>query len=139
MALLYGLLRVFAFALMKKATWKHRRAKSRLEKADKAFREIENACKAEEVASGRPANFASQFKMMKQFELRDAANGRWKLAAQKMKKREKVSNWLKTATGKKVPYAFGLVDMTLALGIYQWVIAEPTRVQLISELAAKVW
>ena len=139
MALLYGLLRVIAFALMKKATWKHKRAKSRLEKADKSFREIENACKAEEVASGRQANFASQFKMMKQFEIRDAANGRWKLAAKKMKKREKLAAWLKTATGKKVPYAFGLVDMALALGVYQWVIADPTRVQLISELVAKVW
>ena len=90
MALLYGLLRVIAFALMKKATWKHRRAKSRLEKADKAFREIENSCKAEEVASGRQANFASQFKMMKLFEARDAANARWKFAANKMRKREQL-------------------------------------------------
>lgn len=139
MALLYGLLRVIAFALMKKATWKHRRAKTRLEKADKSFREIENSCKAEEVASGRQANFASQFKMMKQFEVRDTANGRWKLAAKKMKKRVKLANWLKNVTGKKVPYAIGLVDMALAFGVYQWVISDPTRIQLISELASKVW
>ncbi len=138
MALLYGLMRVIAFALLQKATWTHRRAKSRLEAADKSFRKIENSCKAEEVASGRPANFASQFKLMKLYELRDLANQRWKLAANRMKKRQKLASGLKAWTGKKVPYVFGVIDMVLALYVHQWVLAEPERLELISQLVSKV-
>lgn len=138
MALLYGLLRAIAFALTKKATWKNRRAKSRLEKADKAFREIENACKAEEVASGRPANFASQFKLMKLFEVRDRANERWKIAANRMKKRTQLTNRLKGFSGRKLPYAIGLIDMGLGFSAYHWVISDPDRVELISQLVSKL-
>ena len=138
MALLYGLMRAIAFALLIKANWKHRRAKFRLEKADKAFREIENSCKAEEVASGRPANFASQFKLMKLFEVRDSTNERWKLAANRLNKREKFSAWLKSWNGKKVPYAFGLIDMALALSAHQWVTADPDRLETISRLLSTI-
>ena len=119
MALVYLFLRAIAFALMKKADWKQRRAKSKLEKADKMFREIENACKAEEVRVGRPANFASQFKLMKLFEMRDAADDRWKSAAVRSKRRTRFSNWLAKASGKKLPYAFGVVDMVLGLQIFK--------------------
>ena len=101
MALIYGLMRVIAFALLEKASWQHRRARTRLENADKKFCEIETSCKAEEVANGRPANFTSQFKLMKLFEVRDAASDRWKVAAKRLRKSERRSTWVKSWNGKK--------------------------------------
>lgn len=120
MALIFVMLRALAFVLMKKASWKQNRAKNRLERADKAFKEIENACKAEEVRVGRPANFAAQFKMMKQFEVRAAADENWKKAASKHKKRARFSNWLAATKGRFVPYAIGLVDMVTALTLFNY-------------------
>lgn len=120
MALIFVMLRALAFVLMKKANWKQNRAKNRLERADKAFKEIENACKAEEVRVGRPANFAAQFKMMKQFEVRAAADEKWKKAASKHKKRARLSNWLAATKGRLVPYAVGLVDMVAALALFNY-------------------
>ena len=117
MALIYVMLRALAFVLMKKADWKQNRAKNRLERADKAFKEIENACKAEEVRVGRPANFASQFKLMKEFEVRDVADQKWKKAANKYKKRARFNSLLAKSKGRILPYAVGLVDMVLALSL----------------------
>ena len=118
MALIYVMLRALAFILMKKADWKQNRAKKRLERADEAFKEIENACKAEEVRVGRPANFASQFKLMKEFEVRDAADAKWKKAANKYKRQARFNGALARSKGRVLPYAIGLVDMVLALGLF---------------------
>ena len=138
MALIYGLIRAIAFALLKKASWKHNRTKARLEKADKAFRVIENSCKADEVASGRPANFASQFKLMKLFEARDAAELKWKAAANKLCKRQQRSSWLKNFSGRKIPYAVGLIDMAVGLSIYQWFVDNPEQWDRVADLVNKV-
>lgn len=119
MALIYALLRVVAFALTKLAARKHHRAKSRLEQADNTFREIETACKAEEVQLGRPANFASQFKLMKLFDVRDRANSRWQKAAIRWIRRKRLSSWLAGANGRKLPYAVGLFDMLAGLHLWQ--------------------
>lgn len=138
MALFYLLMRAIAYAMLKTATWKHRRTKTKLEKADELFKRIENSCKAEEVANGRPANFASQFKLMKLFEFRDEANDRWKAAATRLKQRQRFTTRLKTVTGRKMPYAVGLVDMTLALVGYQWLISDPDRLNRLNDLIAQV-
>lgn len=138
MALIYGLVRAIAFALLKMATWKHNRAKARLEKADKAFRDIENSCKADEVASGRPASFTSQFKMMKLFEVRDAADSKWKSAIAKMQKRQRNSQWLKNFSGRKIPYIVGLIDMAGLFGIHQWFIDHPDQWGRVAELVKQV-
>ncbi len=138
MALFYMLMRAIAFALLKSATWKHRRAQAKLDKTDSLFREIEATCKAEEVAVGRPVNFASQFKLMKLYEMRDAANDRWKAAATRLSKRERLANWLKKLSGRKLPYAVGLVDMALGFTAYQWVVSDPDRLNQLSDLIAKL-
>ena len=138
MALFYMMMRAIAYALLKQATWKHRRAKTKLEKADQLFKDIENSCKAEEVTAGRPANFASQFKLMKLFEIRDGANDRWKAAASRLKNRQQFSTRLKKLSGRKMPYAVGLIDMALAFGGYQWLVSDPDRMNQISDLIARV-
>lgn len=139
MALIYGLIRAIAFALLKTASWKHNRAKTKLERTDKAFSEIENSCKAEEVASGRPANFASQFKLMKLYEARDVADLKWKAAANKLQLRQRRSNWLKALTGRFIPYAVGLIDMTAAVGVYQWLENHPGQFAKVADLVSALF
>ena len=134
MALIYGFVRAVAVALTKMAAWRHGRAQSQLEKADKAFREIETSCKAEEVASGRAADFASQFQLMKQYETREAANARWKRAAMRLAKRQKVSNWLADFSGKKIPYSFGLVDMALLMKVVEVVYERQLDLSAVAEM-----
>ncbi|MEM9413222.1 MAG: hypothetical protein AAGA30_19085 [Planctomycetota bacterium] len=95
MALIYLFLRAIAFALLKKATWTHRRVKSQLELADEAFRKSESCCQAQEVESGRASELPFQFKMLKLYEVRDQANEHWKRAALRMNRREKFEMGLK--------------------------------------------
>lgn len=114
MALIYGLVRAIAVALTKMATWQHRRAMKQLENADATFRETETSCKAEEVSVGRPVDYPSQIKLLRQYEKREAAHVRWQKAANRLKKRKRVQHWLAELSGRKVPYTFGLIDMALA-------------------------
>ena len=139
MALIFVMLRALAFVLMKKADWKQNRAKNRLERADKSFREIENSCKAEEVRVGRPANFASQFQLMKLFEVRDAAETYWKKAATQHKKRARMSNWLAGSKGRFVPYAVGLIDMVLALSLVNFLEHSDFEWQQIADAVSSIF
>ena len=134
MALVYGLVRAVAVALVKLATWRHRRAKKNLESADKAFKKVESHCKAEEVASGRAADFASQFNLMKQFETREAAHSKWVKAARKLAKRQRAANWLAEFSGKKIPYSFGLIDMALAMKLFEFAYDRNFDFQNVSEI-----
>ena len=138
MALIYLFLRVIAFALLKKATWKHNRAKSRLELADEAYRKTEALCKAQEVESGRAAEFPAQFKMMKLFEIRDTANDRWKFSANRMGRRQKFADWLKSLNGRFIPYAFGMGDMVLGATGYHWVLENPELVEQVTDFVARI-
>lgn len=134
MALIYGLVRAVAVAFAKLAAWRHARAQKQLETADTKFRKAESSCKADEVEAGRPADFASQFHLLKHFEQREFANERWKRAAVKMAKREKFANWLAEISGKKIPYSFGLVDMALAMKIVEWSYEKELDLTMVSDL-----
>lgn len=119
MALIYALVRIIAVALYQLASWRHGSAKKRLEKADASFRKIESACKTDEVASGRPADFMNQFKLMQEFEKRDKANQRWLKAAKRLNNRNRFATWLAGLTGRKLPYLVGLFDMAIVELVYR--------------------
>lgn len=119
MALIYALVRIIAVALYKLASWRHGRAKKQLEKADASFRKIESACKTDEVASGRPAEFMKQFNLMKEFEKRDKANQRWQKSAKRLNNRDRFASWLAGFTGRKLPYLVGLFDMAIVEFVYR--------------------
>ena len=94
MVLIYGLLCAMAVVFAKLATRQQTKAKAKLATADKRFRDSESDCKAEEVRSGRQAGLASQMKMMKAFEQREAVNAVWKRKALKQARYQKLSRWL---------------------------------------------
>lgn len=115
MAILYGLLRALASAMRLVASAGHARAKARYETLDTAFRAKEDECKAHEVAVGRPADYASQLRLLKAFEAKEKARQRWVRSAHKLEARERRVEWLKAMYGRKLPYTFGLLDMALVL------------------------
>ena len=117
MVLIYGLLRAMTVVFAKLATRQQVKAKTKLATADKRFRDSESDCKAEEVRSGRQAGLASQMKMMKAFEQREAVNAVWKRKALKEARYQKLSRWIGNFAGRKLAYVGGLVDtMVLIAG-----------------------
>lgn len=119
MALIYGLMRSLAVALFKYAAWQHNRIKRQFEKLDADFRLLETDCKAEEVRLGRPVDFASQLKLLKQFEKREAARQTWIRSSKKMQKRKKLASKVRSFSGRKLPYTFGLIDMALLMRLIE--------------------
>ena len=117
MAFLYGLLRALATTLRKVAALRHTRAKDRYEDAEQTFRIIEADCKAYEVQVGRTNAFGSQLKLLKAYEAKETLRARWIRAAQKLEARNRQADWLKSLSGRKLPYTFGLVDMATVLYI----------------------
>lgn len=119
MALIYGLMRSLAVTLFKYAAWQHNRLKRQFEKLDAEFRSLETDCKAEEVRLGRPVEFASQLKLLKQFEKREVARQNWIRASKKMQKRRKLASKVRSFSGRKLPYTFGLIDMALLMRLIE--------------------
>lgn len=115
MAILYGLLRALVSMTCLVASAGHTRARKRYERLDAAFQERENECKAHEVAVGRPADYAAQLRLLKAFEEKERARKSWVRAARVLETRRRRADWLKSLSGRKVPYTFGLVDMALVL------------------------
>lgn len=115
MAILYGLLRALAWVMRLVASAGHARAKSRYERLERVFQEKENECKAHEVDVGRPADYASQLRLLKAYEAKEAARTRWVRAARKLEARQQRAEWLANLSGRKLPYAIGLVDMALVV------------------------
>ena len=138
MVLVYGLLRMVAVALTKLASWRHARAMKQLDVVDAQYREIENKCKAEEVAVGRPVDFASQFKLMREYEKREKANERWKRAATKLKKRKRLQETLAGFSGRKVPYSFGLVDMAIVLHALDYAYSKNFEWSMVTDYVASL-
>ena len=112
-AMVYGLMRLLAATMTRWAAWRHGRAKLNLELADAKFEQLELDCKADEVQSGRAASLASQFKMLRAFEDREAMNQRWQKAALRLRRRRRMQNRIAAFSGLKLPYTFGLIDMAL--------------------------
>ena len=119
MALIYGLMRSLAVAFFKCAAWRHNRAKLQFEKLDADFRDLETESKAEEVRVGRPVDFASQLKMLKKYETREAARQTWIRSSKKMQKRKKLESKVRDFSGRKLPYTFGMIDMALAFRLLE--------------------
>ena len=113
MALLYGMFCSWIVVLRKLAAWKHNRLKTKYESVDKAFRALERECKNDEVAVGRPAAYSLQLKLMKLYEALDLAKQRWIKSKRKLAKREQLSEKVKSLSGRKIPYTFGLLDMAI--------------------------
>ncbi len=115
MAFLYGLLRALATTLRKVAALRHTRAKDRYELAEQTFQNLEADCKAHEVQVGRPTAFGSQLQLLKAYETKEKQRTRWIKSAQKLEARSRQADWLKSLSGRKLPYTFGLVDMATVL------------------------
>ena len=103
MALIYGLMRAVAAAMTRLAMWQNHRAMKKLEVADSQFRKTETDCKADEVAVGRPADYPTQIRLLREFEKREAAHASWTRAANRLKKRKRFQRWLVKLSGRKNP------------------------------------
>ncbi len=117
MALLYGLICSWIVVLRKFAARKHNRLKKNYENASASFKSTEQDCKNDEVAMGRPAGYASQLRLMKQYETVESARTRWISAERKLNKRQRWESRIKSLQGRKIPYSFGLLDMALVLKV----------------------
>ena len=113
MMLIYGVLRGFASMLRMLAHRRHGRIKSVYEASEAQFASIENDCKAEEVAIGRPLDYPRQLRLLKAYEVKEASRQKWVVAAGKLARRRNLEAKIRSFSGLKLPYSFGLVDMAL--------------------------
>ena len=120
MMLLYGLVRCIASALRYKAKRAHDRAKALYETLQTAFTSVETECKAEEVALGRPVDYTSQLRLMKAFEKSEDSRQRWVRSAERLAKREKLAERVNGFQNARLPYTFGLIDMTVVLRAFEY-------------------
>lgn len=119
MMLLYGLVRCIASALRYKAQRTHTRAKALYETLQTAFNSVETECKAEEVTLGRPVDYTSQLRLMKAFEQSEDSRQRWVRSAERLAKREKFAERVNEFQNARLPYTFGLIDMTVVLRAFE--------------------
>ena len=113
MALLYGMFCSWVLVLRKLAARKHNRLKKKYESADKSFRKAERDCKNDEVVVGRPSGYSSQLRLMRRYDAVDQAKVKWIAAKKKLSKRQRLEKKVKSFSGRKVPYAVGLLDMAI--------------------------
>ena len=138
MVLIYGLLRAMTVVFAKLATRRQVKAKAKLATADKQFRDFESDCKAEEVRSGRQAGLASQMKMMKAFEQREAVNAVWKRKALKEARYQKLSRWMGNFAGRKLAYVGGLVDTMVLIAGTEALSGERSYLSTIAKLISLI-
>ncbi|MEZ6058945.1 MAG: hypothetical protein R3C19_01135 [Planctomycetaceae bacterium] len=117
MMLLYGLMSGVSAMLRRLAEWKHARAQSAYEHAADAFGELETSCKAQEVALGRPVDYAAQLRLLKAYELRESQKQRWLKAAARVNRNKQVDGKLRSFREVRLPYTFGLIDMACVLRV----------------------
>ena len=99
------------------AEWKHIRLRDAYESAETSFRDLENTCKADEVALGRPVDYASQLQLLKAYEIRERARNRWVKAADALNSRKSVDHKVKSFRSMRMPYTFGLIDMAFLMRV----------------------
>lgn len=117
MMLLYGILRGISALIRRVAEWHHSRTKAAYEMAEAAFRDLEAVCKADEVALGRPLDYAEQLKLLKAYERREIARSRWAEAARRVTSRKHVEGRVRSFSSMRLPYSFGLLDMAFIMRI----------------------
>ena len=115
--LLYGILRGISALLRRVAEWKHTSAQNAYERVETLFRDLELSCKADEVALGRPLDYAQQLRLLKAYERREAARERWVRAAERMNRRKHVEGRVQSFSEMRLPYTFGLIDMAFILRV----------------------
>ena len=115
MAVLYALIRGIAVFLRKRADASHARAKTVYEAAEKAFQDLENDCKSEEVTVGRPVSYPQQIELLKHYEANERARQKWLKARQRLTRWQKRASRVESFSGRKIPYTFGLIDMALVM------------------------
>lgn len=113
--LLYGILRGISAFIRRLAEWKHARTQKAYETAEVAFRDLESSCKADEVALGRPLDYAQQLRLLKAYERREIARDKWVRAAEKMASRTSVEVKVRSFSSMRLPYTFGLLDMAFIM------------------------
>lgn len=117
MMLLYGLMSGVSALLRRLAEWKHERARKAYEHAADTFGELETSCKAEEVAIGRPVDYAAQLRLLKAYEVRETLKQRWLNAVAKVNRNQAVEGKLRSFREVRLPYTFGLIDMACVLRV----------------------
>lgn len=115
MMVLYGLVRCIAVALRWKAARAHAWAKTAYEAFEESFKAVEVACKAEEVELGRPVDYGVQLRLLRSFERAEKARQRWVRSAHRLAKREAFVSRVQGFENARVPYTFGLIDMTVVM------------------------
>lgn len=115
--LLFGVLRSISALLRRVVEWKHNRAQHAYEVTETAFRDLEASCKAEEVALGRPLDYAQQLRLLKAYERREAARDRWVAAADRMNRGKSVDGRVRSFSEMRLPYTFGLIDMACIMRV----------------------
>lgn len=115
MMLLYGILRGISAFIRRLAEWKHARMQKAYETAEVSFRELECSCKADEVALGRPLDYAQQLRLLKAYERREIARDKWVCAAERMASRKTVEGKVRSFSSMRLPYTFGLLDMAFIM------------------------
>ncbi|MFK7821341.1 MAG: hypothetical protein AB8G99_21680 [Planctomycetaceae bacterium] len=115
MMLLYGLVRGLVSVLRWKARRAQVRAKALYEQLKSAFESIETDCKAEEVSLGRPVDYTSQLRLLKAFEKSETARQQWLRTEKRVENRKKLTERVNGFQNARLPYTFGLIDMTVVM------------------------
>lgn len=138
MVLIYKLVCTIAVVLAKFSAWRTARAKTKLENETERFKKVESQCKADEVETGRSSDVASQLRLIKQFEKREVANEHWKRRAIVSAKYRRIANWLSNFSGRKLPYATGLLDMAIGLKMLEAFLGSPVTWELLVQQIAQI-
>jgi len=115
MALIYGFIRSIAYALRKLAEMRHARIKRIYERHEESFSQLDGDRKLEEVGTGRAADFALQYKLLKSYEAKEKMRLKWVAAANRLTNRQNAEAVIKRFNGLKLPYTFGLMDMAVVM------------------------
>ena len=113
MALLHAMICSRAVVLRKFAARKHSRLKKNCDRADSAFRKLEQECKGHEVTIGSPANYHSQMKLLRLFDEKETAREQWVKAGNRLAARSRRERKLRKFSGRKLPYSFRIFDMAM--------------------------
>lgn len=117
MLFVFSFIRGSAALLRMLAASRHDRAKQRYERQLAAFQRTELDCKESEVRVGRPMDYGAQLRLLKLFEIAEAARLHWVRQAQRLNSRKRWEERIMAFRGRKLPYTFGLVDMALIMQV----------------------
>lgn len=115
MAIIYGFIRGVTYVLRKLAELRHKRVQRVYEQYAEVFNRLDGERKLEEVGTGRPVDYALQFKLLKSYEATQKARQKWLAAAEKLNRRLRLEAKVRQFSGLRLPYTFGLIDMALVM------------------------